>query len=296
MISLRVLSVCCIVLAFIEVAFAQGIPAPRKMATLGDSITFATNPGLPPGFPDCLEGEIGGQYVQLCAEASWSFGSGGGRYLPSHWNWIRELLPDPNPTRDRLMLAIPGTKMSDLPRQAREAASEGVEYAVVLMGGNDACTDTVQQMTSVADFRRDFGQALQNYFVAEDRYMFVASVPNLRRLFDINRNNPYARTDWARRRYCESMLANPLSDEDEDVERRLTVLQRVIDYNAVIEELCALFAPNCATDGLAVFNFMFRQSHVSSLDYYHPSFLGQRLLAEITVPLAQQAFPFEPRP
>ena len=296
MILLRALSVCCVVVALIDVAFAQGIPAPRKMGTLGDSITFTTNPGLPPSFPDCIEGEIGGQYVQLCPEASWSFGSGGGRYLPSHWNWIKELLPDPNPTRDRVMFAFPGRKVNDLPRQASAAATAGVEYAVVLMGGNDACTDTVGEMTSVEDFRRDFNQALQNYFVAEDRYMFVVSVPNLHRLFDINRYNSYARTDWARRRYCESILANPLSDDEEDVQRRLTVLQRVIDYNTAIEELCALYTPQCAFDGNVVFNYPFEQRHVSPLDYYHPSFLGQRLLAEITVPLAQQAFPFEPRP
>jgi hypothetical protein len=38
----------------------------------------------------------------------------------------------------------------------------------------------------------------------------------------------------------------------------------------------------CRFDGGAVFNFQFSTSHVSRLDYFHPSLSGQATLATIT--------------
>ncbi|MGH3371167.1 MAG: hypothetical protein ACRDPR_14345, partial [Nocardioidaceae bacterium] len=59
------------------------------------------------------------------------------------------------------------------------------------------------------------------------------------------------------------------------------VRDRNIAFNAVLQQECAAYV-NCRFDDNAVFGFQFSRSHVSKLDYFHPSLSGQAALAQIT--------------
>jgi lysophospholipase L1-like esterase len=233
------------------------------MAALGDSITR--------GFNAC------GWFFD-CTSRSWSSGASGS--VASHYLRIRA-------KNFRIWLhnyddARSGAEMADLEGQARIAVGRGVQYVTILMGANDACASTEAGMTPVTTYRAQFEQALQTLTTGLPRAsIFVASIPDLKRLWAIGKDNASARFAWAAFGICQSMLADPLSSAQTDVERRDRVRQRVIDYNTALATVCARYA-RCRFDGNAVFDYPFTISQVSTWDYFHPSTSGQAKLAEIT--------------
>jgi hypothetical protein len=90
-----------------------------------------------------------------------------------------------------------------------------------------------------------------------------------------------ARTVWSLFGVCQSMLANPLSTTQADLDRRARVLQREVDFNAVLQSVCGQYA-RCRFDGGAVFGTTFVASDITARDYFHPSVAGQAKLAAVT--------------
>ncbi|MFC6081179.1 SGNH/GDSL hydrolase family protein [Sphaerisporangium aureirubrum] len=244
-------------------AFAQAPPVPSSMASMGDSITR--------GFNAC------GFYVD-CTARSWSTGSTSS--VNSHATRIRAVNPSLTTHND----ARSGAVVADMAGQAQQAVSQGVGYVTILIGANDACASSESGMTSVADFESRFRAAMSTIVGGlPNAAVFVASIPDIKRLWEVGKDSSSARTAWALLSICQSMLARPRSTDQADVQRRDRVRQRVADYNAVLSRVCAEQA-NCRYDGGAVFNFPFTLSHMSTWDYFHPNSTGQRLLAEVTYP------------
>jgi lysophospholipase L1-like esterase len=260
----RILVVLAVVLAaLLNVAAAAAPPIPSSMAALGDSITR--------GFNAC------GWYVD-CPGRSWSTGSSS--LVNSHY--LRILTKSPAISGRNYNDARTGTKMTDLNGQAAVAAAQAVDYVTIELGANDACTSTEAAMTPVAMFRAQFEQALATLAAQRPTAaILVASIPDLRRLWQIGRSSFGALTAWSVGGICQSMLANPLSNAQADVDRRNRVRQRVVDYNIALAQACAAYA-TCRFDGNAVFDYPFTLSHVSGWDYFHPNTSGQRVLGEIT--------------
>ncbi len=102
----------------------------------------------------------------------------------------------------------------------------------------------------------------------------MASIPDIFRLWEILHTNSLAVFIWNTLGICKSLLANPISMAQADVDRRARVRQRNIDFNTQLAEVCALY-PQCRFDGNAGFDFQFETSDVSTLDYFHPSVAGQ---------------------
>jgi hypothetical protein len=111
--------------------------------------------------------------------------------------------------------------------------------------------------------------------------VLVASIPDLRRLWQVGKNSSAARSAWSAYGICQSMLARPLSTDQADVDRRARVRQRVVDYNAVLADVCAAYA-FCRYDAGAVFGYPFTLSQLSGWDYFHPNTSGQAVLADVT--------------
>lgn len=238
-------------------------PVPSSMASLGDSITR--------GFNAC------GYYVD-CTNESWS--TGGDSAINSHY--LRILALNPAISGHNLNDAKTGAKAIDLDGQATTAVSQGVDYVTVLMGANDACTSTEAGMTPVATFRSQVEAALtriQNGLPTAR--VFVSSIPDVKRLWFIGKDSSAARSAWSGFQICQSMLANPTSTLQADVDRRNRVQQRVIDFNTQLQQVCAL-NPHCKYDGNATFNYQFVFSQVSGWDYFHPNKSGQTALATTT--------------
>ena len=236
-------------------------PAPQTMAALGDSITraFHSNCGL----------------LNDCPENSWSTGSA----VDSHAARIGQLTGSAVRTDN---LAVTGAVAADIAAQASGIAPD-TDYVTILVGANDACTDTVSQMTPVADFQTDVDVALDTiYGIAPGASVYVVSIPDLYRLWEVGSASGSARFTWWLYGICQSMLESPRSTQQADVQRRLTVRQRVIDFNAALETECTTYAGTCHYDSGAVFGYPFVLSQLSTLDYFHPNVAGQEVLAAVT--------------
>jgi hypothetical protein len=152
------------------------------------------------------------------------------------------------------------------------------------MGGNDLCTDTVAQMTSVPDFRAQFAAAMTTLTNGSPgTKVYVVSIPDVWQLWNLFKNNFWARFVWSSAQICQSLLANPTSTNTADVQRRAAVQQRNRDFNTALKEVCesAANAQRCWFDQNKVFEFKFGTSDVSG-DYFHPSVEGQRKLSDVS--------------
>ncbi|HEX6247355.1 MAG TPA: SGNH/GDSL hydrolase family protein [Nocardioidaceae bacterium] len=238
-----------------------GTSYPSSMASLGDSITRGFN--------------AAGWYSDA-PERSWSTGT----YASVNSHYSRLL------TKNKRMKAYnnarSGAKMAELPGQAATAVSQGAQYVTVLMGANDACTSSEGTMTSVESFRTSFSSAMTTLAgAAKPPQVLVTSIPDVYRLYEVGKTSSSARSAWSTFGICQSMLANPTSTDEADEARRQRVRQQVVDYNAVMTDVCADYS-FCKDDGGVVFSYPFTLSQLSTWDYFHPNTAGQAVLAAET--------------
>jgi lysophospholipase L1-like esterase len=237
---------------------------PARMSALGDSITR--------GFNAC------GWYVDC---ASRSFATGSDTSVNSQYLRIRAVNPAIN--GHAFNDARSGAKAVDMAGQAQTAVSQGVEYVTLLIGANDACTSSESSMTAVATFRAQIDAALttlRNGLPAAR--VFVASVPDIKRLWQVGSTSASARATWGLFGICQSMLANPTSTAAADVARRDRVRARVVDFNTQLAAACTAYGANCLFDNNAIFGYPFALSQISTWDYFHPNPAGQAVLAQVS--------------
>lgn len=245
-------------------ATADPGPPPSSMASMGDSITR--------GFNAC------GWYVDCTSR---SFSTGDDTAVNSHYLRIRAKNSAINGRNHNV--GRTGAKSADMAGQASSAVSQGVGYVTMLIGANDACTSAESSMTSVATFRSNIDAALARLRSGlPNARVLVISVPDIQRLWSVGRTSAAARTAWALFGICQSMLANPTSTAQADVDRRNRVRQRVVDYNGQLAAACAAYGSNCDFDNNAVFNYPFALSQLSGWDYFHPNTSGQAVLASVS--------------
>jgi lysophospholipase L1-like esterase len=238
------------------------VPVPGSMAALGDSITQALT---------VCEG------AGDCPEASWSTGIAPG--LRSHRQRITDLRGSPPAVYN---LAISGSTVSWLESQARQAVAVHADYVTVLIGANDACAPTEDAMTPLDRYQESFERAMDTLVDGlPQARILVVSIPDLARLWSAGKDHPEVRARWRALEICQSMLADAGSNGDQAQQRRARVRDRVAGYNRVMATACQRH-PACRWDGNAVFDHDFSLELVSPRDYWHPSMLGQRTLAEIS--------------
>ncbi|MFD4505741.1 SGNH/GDSL hydrolase family protein [Streptomyces sp. NPDC058457] len=234
--------------------------SPASIAAVGDSITR--------GFDACT-------VLSDCPEVSWATGTsdqvdslavrllGRAKAADHSWNY-----------------AVTGARMADLSGQMADAVVRRPQLVTVMAGANDACRTSVRAMTSVADFRSEFEDALGTLRKALPKtQVYVSSVPNLKRLWSQGRANPLGKQIW-KLGICPSMLADADDLTSAATVRRDKVQQRVEEYNKVLEEVCAKDR-RCRFDGGAVYAYRFGTDQLSHWDWFHPSTDGQSKLAAI---------------
>ena len=255
--------------ALLAPATASGrVSYPSAMASTGDSLTRAAGTGFLP-WTDNPAG-------------SWSTGTT--TSVNSHY--LRLLALTPKIRGKNYNDARSGAKMGELASQMDTAVSQKVGYVTVEMGGNDVCASSESAMTSVATYRSQFQTAMNRITTGLPSVkVFVASVPNIHHLWVLYHDDLAAQIAWATFGVCQTMMANPTSTATADVERRARVLQRIVDYNTALAEVCAQYR-QCRFDGNAAFEAAFTKADVIHLDYFHPSLSGQAKLAAGTWPLS----------
>ncbi|UQA95554.1 SGNH/GDSL hydrolase family protein [Streptomyces halobius] len=230
---------------------------PASIAALGDSITV--------GFDACT-------VLSDCPQVSWATGTD-----PKVDSLARRLVA--NPATHSWNYARTGALMSDLPDQVAAAAVRKPELVTVLIGANDACRGNVRAMTPQAVFRAQFEAAMKKLRRTLPRtQVYVAAVPDLRRLWSEGRKNPLGKQVW-KLGICGSMLRAPDDLTEKAEQRRERVRKRVMAYNAALKNVCRKDAL-CRFDG-AVFDYPFTDRQLSTWDWFHPSVRGQRELAAL---------------
>lgn len=234
--------------------------SPASIAAVGDSVTT--------GFDACA-------VLSDCPEVSWATGSS-----PQVDSLAVRLLGKTKAAQRSWNYAATGARMADVAGQMARAVTRKPELVTVMAGANDACRDTADAMTSVADFRTQFEDAMGTLRDALPKtQVYVASVPNLMRLWEQGRTNPMGKQVW-KLGICPSMLSDPESLTAAANQRRETVQERVEAYNKVLEEVCEKDR-RCRFDDGAVYDFRFGAEQLSQWDWFHPSVNGQARLAEI---------------
>lgn len=234
--------------------------SPRSIAAVGDSITR--------GFDACM-------VLTDCPEVSWATGTD-----PAVNSLALRLLGPAAVTRRSWNHARSGADAADLPGQMALAAAHRPELVTVMVGANDACADTVDRMTAVEDFRTSLEASMARLRKgAPKAQVYVSSVPDLKRLWSVGRADALGSGIWELG-ICASMLGDAQDVSVRAQQRRDTVRERVVAYNAVLEDVCAK-DERCRYDGGAVFDYRFTDAHLSRWDWFHPGRDGQQRLAEI---------------
>ncbi|MEO6059125.1 MAG: PKD domain-containing protein [Candidatus Limnocylindria bacterium] len=260
---LAVLVAATMLIGLAPAAAATTPPLPGSIAAVGDSITQAASTG----------GSLGTDYPAN----SWSTGTNS--TVNSHY--LRLLALNSGISGKNYNRSVSGAKMADLAGQMQTAAALQPDYLTVLIGGNDLCTDTAAGMTSVSAFRSQFETAMATLAAGSpNTNIYLSSIPNVYHLWELFKGNGWARFIWSLGGICQSLLANPTSINQTDVDRRATVAQRNLDYNAQLAQVCAAYA-TCRWDGNAAYNTVFTTSDASG-DYFHPSIAGQAKLAAVS--------------
>jgi lysophospholipase L1-like esterase len=233
---------------------------PYVIAALGDSITQAANACCEPGNHPAQ---------------SWSTGNDGTDSVRSHFERLAALPPPAGITSRND--AVSGAEAADLPAQASEAIAQQADYITILIGANDLCAPSASTMTPVADFAVQINTTLDALHRGLPKArIFVASIPDLYRLWSVLHTNPSAAQVWSTRRICQSML----SAANTETQRR-EVRSRETAYNRILAQACGKYA-NCRWDGGTVYGYRFSAGQISTLDYFHPGPGGQAALAELT--------------
>jgi lysophospholipase L1-like esterase len=240
---------------------ASAAEAPNNIAAIGDSITRATD-------ACCWYGDH--------PSYSWSTGFNPLDGLHSHYERLVEL--QPSIWGDEYNDARAGAKMADGPAQAAAAVAQGADYVTILLGANDVCTSSADTMTPVPDFAASFRSTMATLEVGlpSTTRIFVASIPNVRRLWRLFHQDATARYIWRTYHVCQSLLGTDATLDD-----RRHVYNRTLRFNEILGDVCSRYA-NCRYDGGAVFDYAFGADEVSDLDYFHPNLTGQNALAGVT--------------
>jgi lysophospholipase L1-like esterase len=236
---------------------------PNSIASTGDSITRAFNTCSFP-FVDCPAN-------------SWATGTS----TAVNSVYRRILAANPAISGRNFNDAKTGGKMVDLNGQVTVAASQGAQLVTILMGANDVCTSSEATMTPVATLRSQLQTALTTLSARlPDARIAVSSIPNIYRLWQVLHTNFAAVLTWTIGGICHSMLQNPMSNAQADVDRRARVAQRNRDDNDAVRDVCAQFI-HCRFDNYAAYGTQFVPSDVSTRDYFHPSVSGQAKAATV---------------
>jgi lysophospholipase L1-like esterase len=236
---------------------------PSSLASTGDSITRA--------FDTCSF-----PYVD-CPQNSWSTGTN----ASVNSVYRRILAASPAISGRNFNDARTGGRMVDLNGQVTTAAGQGVDMVTILMGANDVCTSSDTTMTPVATLRAQLAQALATFSAARpDARIAVSSIPNVYHLWEIFHTNFGAVVVWSFAGICQSLLKNPTSNAQADVDRRARVAQRTRDDNDAIRDVCAQYV-HCHFDNYAAYNLVFTTGDVTTRDYFHPSVAGQAKAAAV---------------
>lgn len=274
---------------------------PLNQFNIGDSI----------GEGEAAEGTIGSANHQTV----WSTGYDGGDSVDSINERFEAIdsaaYSENNSSRDGAFnQAISGSVMADFAPQAQAVANaasslpdESAGMVTVLLGNNDVCADTLDDMTDPGLFESQYRAGLD--VLASPAFndmvnVHISGIPDIYWLWNAKRDSFWCRTFAWPFVPCQNLLANAADDcessvsrEDPDTvypgdgtncQRRKAFHAEIRDtYNPILRDVLAEYQANnqlLNAEYVDVFDVQFDSNHVNGGDCFHPSEAGHALMAE----------------
>ena len=243
-----------------EVLVAPVVDDADRILVIGDSITLGVNA--------CAE-------EGPCESVSWA--TGDDPIVAS----VRDRARAQNPAAEVGALARSGAQMATAAAAVEHVTAEEPQLAILLLGANDACARSLEEMTTPEDFQSALTAVLTALAASPQApAILVMSVPDLEGVWQTLHDDPAAVASWNANPACRSLFAGADSLSTEAEAARRAVAERVDAYNVVITETCAV-TERCSTDGGALHAHIFTADEMSPIDHFHPSIDGQEAIAGI---------------
>jgi lysophospholipase L1-like esterase len=170
-----------------------------------------------------------------------------------------------------------GATIIDLKSQIDSVISNQADYVTMTLGANDVCGWPTKYQEKLTEFEEKLEFEISRAIQLNPKISFIISpVPNLHNLWEIGRNHGQCQSRWDFFKICSPLLNSRRTEEE-----RNAFLSRWNDINNAIKNVASRLSENVviAED---VLNTRFEISHISEIDCFHPSIVGQNLLANVT--------------
>ena len=271
---------CCLVVVLAAapaLALEPGQREPTRIYSIGDSITRAFDADLP---ADNLHlswvNGTHGFFSQLLGFPN----------VRSHHQRIRDHFGSAGVRNT--VAAQNGNRIGHMVEQVSGMRGDET-YVTVMLGGNDVCKDSIDELPSSAAFAYTFALGILSLFekLEPGATVQVVAIPDIKRLYEIGIDKKALGVVDCSLLWQASDLGFPcgsmLSPENTEADREY-VRQRNIEYNQIMHFLTLLAAidyPHLFVSFTDVtFTFPFTQEHISNIDCYHPSAEGQKLISD----------------
>ena len=245
--------------------------AAAAIAVIGDSMSLGVNA--------CAE-------IGPCPSVSWALGDDATVNSVATRLEAAEQSP-----REHVWAATDGGKAAGAVSQVEKVVGSGAGLVMVLIGANDACAPSIDEVTAPDDFAASYRELLTGISGGLPNATILAlSVPDLLQLWSVARDDPRAVALWDKSPSCRSLLADADSDAAAALDRRAQVDATVDEYNAIIGQTCADTA-GCIWDGGALHAESFTEAQISTIDYFHAAASGQARISEVAWSALEPALP-----
>ena len=163
----------------------------------------------------------------------------------------------------------------ELALQWRNIKTPTIDYLTLLIGANDVCDWSDEYTKDKEKFRTNVQYIIDKAIsMNTDVRILLPAIPNMYHLYEQGKDSCGGRWDYFEA--CPSLLSSKRNDEERSAFR-----QRLLEANATLEELATHYETNVKFVG-AVYDYKFSIEHLSRIDCFHPSVLGQNELARVT--------------
>lgn len=190
-----------------------------------------------------------------------------------------------------------GDSSFDLTRQVDHAlmwsqaksANGGPDYVTVLIGANDVCADSVDQMTADRDYYNNVDTAISRLVSANpNTKIMISSLPDINSLSDVAKRSrllgfaPYGRCEdiWRKTNLCYTLTRRPAGSLDDHL-----VSEKVISINRMLSEITERVNQQTGKQTIVfsseTYNKPFSDKDIS-IDCFHPNEEGQNVIAKTT--------------
>jgi hypothetical protein len=274
---------------------------PDNQFNIGDSI----------GEGEAADGTIGEPHH----ETVWSSGYNGGDSVNAFNERFEAATPldyyENNASRDPVFNhAVSGAVMADFATQAQnvitataQTPSSDAGVVTVLLGNNNACADSLAEMTDPALFEAQYRAGLDVLAASSatrTAQIHVSGIPAIYWLWNAKRGDVLCRFFIWPFVPCQNLLDNPADDcasgtsrEDPDNDyagdgsncQRRKQFHRIIrdSYNPILRDVLAEYRTSGALPNARytdIYDVRFDSTHVNDGDCFHPSTNGHALLAD----------------